>query len=146
MISQKSSPPPLRCIPWFWPFFGLRFVLVLSAAVLVIVIDLRIIRYARLGHTIEFQRHPSQHRHDSLQHRFHRSIILNLDAFGRHQYILNRGTLQRRTASDVQKSSTIFEAPFTVALGNVKWDRLGSAKPLIASMSIKPFEWLGRLE
>ncbi|MFM2002945.1 MAG: hypothetical protein RI963_2371, partial [Planctomycetota bacterium] len=38
MISRKNSPPPLRCIPWFWRFFGLRFVLVLSAAVLVIVI------------------------------------------------------------------------------------------------------------
>ena len=137
----KGGPqgPPL---PDFWRFFGLRFVLVLSAAVLVIVIDLSIIRCARLGHTSEFRRHPSQHRHDPVQHRFHRIIILNLDAFGRHQYILNRGTLQNRTACNVQKSSTIFEATFTVALGNVQWDRLRSVQPLIASMSIKPFEWL----
>jgi hypothetical protein len=69
-------------------------VLVLSAAVLVIVIDLSIIRRALLGDTIEFHRHPSQHRHDPVQHHFHLSIILNLDAFGPHQNILNCGTLQ----------------------------------------------------
>ncbi len=142
-VPGNRAPIP---IPWFWQFFGLKFVLVLSAAVLVIVIDLGIIRCTQLGHTIEFHRHPSQHRHspvqhrhNPVQHRFHRGIILNLDAFGRHQYILNRGTLQGRTSCNVQKSSAIFEATFTVAFGNVKWDRLGSAKPLIASMSIKPF-------
>jgi hypothetical protein len=64
MISRESSPPPLRCIPWFWQFFGVDFVLVLSTAVLVIVIDVSIIRRNRLGDTIEFHRHPSQHRHD----------------------------------------------------------------------------------
>jgi hypothetical protein len=111
-------------------------VLVLSAAELVIAIDRSIIRCARPGHTIALHRHSSQRRHDPVQHRFHRSIILNLDAFGRHQYVLNRGTLQGRTACYVQKSSTIFEATFTVTLGNVQWDRLGSAQPLIASMSI----------
>jgi hypothetical protein len=75
-----------------------------------------------------------------MQHRFHRSIILNLDAFRCHQYILNRGTLQSRTASDVEKSSTILEAAFSVSLGDVWWNRLGSTKPLIASMSMKPLE------
>jgi hypothetical protein len=69
-------------------------VLVLSAAVLVIVIDLGFIRCARLGHTIEYQRHPMWHRHDPMQNRFHRSSILKLDAFGRDQYIPNRGLLQ----------------------------------------------------
>jgi hypothetical protein len=45
MNSQKSSPQPLRCIPWFRRFFRQRFalLLVLSPTVLVIVIDLRII-------------------------------------------------------------------------------------------------------
>ncbi len=93
--------------------------LVLSLAVLVIVIDLRIIGCARLGDTIEFHRHPSQHRRDPVQHRFHRSIILNVDAFGRQQYILNRSTLQGRTSCNVQKSITIFKAAFTVALGGI---------------------------
>jgi hypothetical protein len=69
-------------------------VLVLSAAVLVIVIDPSIIRRALLGDTIESHRHPSQHRHDPVQHRFNRSIILQLDAFGPHLNILNCGTLQ----------------------------------------------------
>jgi hypothetical protein len=67
---------------------------VLSAAVLVIVIDLSIIRRALLGDTLELLRHPSQHRHDPVLHRFHRSVILNLDAFGPHLNILNCGTLQ----------------------------------------------------
>lgn len=58
-----------------------------------------------------------------MQHRFHRSIILHLDASGRHQHILNCGTLQSRTASDVQKSSATFEAAYAVALGNIQWDR-----------------------
>ena len=66
----------------------------LSAAVLVIVIDLGIIRRALLGDIIESHRHPSQHRHDPVQYHFHLSIILNLDAFGPHQNILNRSTLQ----------------------------------------------------
>jgi hypothetical protein len=39
-------------------------------------------------------RHPNQHRHDPVQHRFHRSVILKLDAFGPHLNILNCGTLQ----------------------------------------------------
>jgi hypothetical protein len=69
-------------------------VLVLSAAVLVIVIDLSIIRRAPLGDIIESHRHPSQHYHDPVQHRFYFSIILNLDAFGPHLNILNYGTLQ----------------------------------------------------
>ena len=67
--------------------------LVLSAAVLVIVIDLSIIRRALLGDTIELHRHPNQHRHHPVQHRFHRSVILKLDAFGPHLNILNYGTL-----------------------------------------------------
>jgi hypothetical protein len=70
------------------------FVLVLGAAVLVIAIDLSIIRRARLGDTIELHRHPIQYRHDPLQHHFHLSVILNLDAFGPHQNILNSGTPQ----------------------------------------------------
>jgi hypothetical protein len=119
MISRESSPPALRCILWFWRAFGSGVVLVLSAAVLVIVIDVSIIRCNRLGDTIEFHRHPSQHRHDPVEHRFHRSIILNLDAFGRQQYILNRSTLQGRTSCNVQKSSTIFEATLAVALGRI---------------------------
>lgn len=43
--SSRISPPPLPCIPRFWRFFDLGFVLVLSVAVLVIVIviDLSII-------------------------------------------------------------------------------------------------------
>ena len=119
-------------------------VLVLSAAVLVI--DLRIILLIGLGDTIEFHRHPSQHCDDPLQNRFHRRIILNRDAFSCHQHVLNGGTFQRGTTSNVEKSSTILEAAFTVALGDVEWDRLGSPEPLIASMSMKPFEWLCRHE
>jgi hypothetical protein len=66
---------------------------VLSAAVLVIVIDLSIIRRALLADTIELHSHPCQQRHDPVQHRFHRSVILKLDAFGPHLNILNYGTL-----------------------------------------------------
>jgi hypothetical protein len=69
-------------------------VLVLSAAVLVIVIDLSIIRRALHSDIIESHRHPSQHRHDPVQHHFYLSIILNLDAFGPRLNILNCGTLQ----------------------------------------------------
>jgi hypothetical protein len=87
--------------------------------VLVIVIDRSIIRCNQLGDTIEFHRHPSQHRDDPVQHRLHRNIILDLDAPRRHQHILNCGTLQHGAASNVQKSSKIFKAAFTVAIGNV---------------------------
>jgi hypothetical protein len=110
-------------------------VLVLSEAVLVIVIDVSIIRCAGLSDAIESHRHPSQHR-------FHRSIILDLNAFCRHQYVLDRGTLQGRTACDVEKSSTIFEAAFSVALGDVSWDRLCSTKPLIARVTMWPLKGL----
>ncbi len=43
----KNSPPPLRCIPWFWRLSSLPLVLVLvlSAAVLVIVLD-RTLQYS----------------------------------------------------------------------------------------------------
>jgi hypothetical protein len=41
----KSSPPPLRCILWFWRFSGLSLVLVLSPAIIVILIDLSIILF-----------------------------------------------------------------------------------------------------
>jgi hypothetical protein len=111
-------------------------VLVLSEAVLVIVIDVSIIRCAGLSDAIEFHRHPSQHCDHPMQHRFPRSIILDLNAFCRHQYVLDRGTLQGRTACDVEKSSTIFEAAFSVALGDVSWDRLCSTKPLIARVTM----------
>jgi hypothetical protein len=83
--SETKKSWRLAFIPWFWRFFVLGFVL--SVAVLVIVIDLSFILCARLCNTSEYCCHASQHR-------FHRSIILNLDAYGRHQYILNCGTLQ----------------------------------------------------
>lgn len=53
----------------------------LSSAVLVIVIALSILRCARRTYAIELHRHPRQHRHDPMQHRFHRSIIPIVDAF-----------------------------------------------------------------
>ncbi len=55
-------------------------VLVLSEAVLVLVIDVRIVLHTRIGDTIEFHCLPSHHREDPTQHRFHRSIILPLAA------------------------------------------------------------------
>ncbi len=92
LASVNRLTSPLRCRPWFWRLVGLGFVLVLSVAVLVIVIDLSIVLRAWLGNTIEFHRHPSQHRHDPVPHRFHRSIILHCDAFRRHEHILRRHT------------------------------------------------------
>ena len=59
---STSTPPPPHTHPanakskayWFWRFFVFGIVLVLSEAVLVIVIDTRIVLQAGLGDTIEF--------------------------------------------------------------------------------------------
>jgi hypothetical protein len=56
LIARETAPPPLSGIPWFWRFFDLEVVLVLSAAVLVIVIEVSIIPCTGLGDTIEFHR------------------------------------------------------------------------------------------
>ena len=66
--------------------------LVLSEAVLALVIDVSMVLRAGFGDTIEFHRHPSQHRDDPMQHRFHRSIILNRDSVCGHQHVLDSST------------------------------------------------------
>ncbi len=48
---------PLSRSPWYW----LSFVLVLSIAVLVLVIDRHGIIYRRLIDAVKLHRHPSQH-------------------------------------------------------------------------------------
>ncbi len=55
---------------------------------------------------------------------------------GRRKNVLNRDAFQSRTASDVEKATAILEASFPVAFGNVERNRLGSAKPLVASMTM----------
>ena len=58
--SERATLFRLRFSDLFW----LPFVLVLSEAVLVLVIDDRMIPGFRFGDAIEFHRHPSQHRDD----------------------------------------------------------------------------------
>ena len=52
------------------------------------------------------------------------------------QHILDRGTFERRTASDVEKSVAVLKGPFAVALGDVQRDRLGGTEPLVTGVAM----------
>ena len=65
---------------------------------------------------------------------------------GRGKHVLNRGTFERRTTSDVEKSVAVLEAPFAVALGDVQWDRPGDTKPLVTGVAVDAIEQVGVAE
>jgi len=127
--------PPLRWIPWFWPV--LAFVLVLSYAVLVLVLD----RW--LGDRTRSRNQPRQHRHDPLEHSFQFAIAIIVECVGCRQHVLDRSTFECRTAGNIEKATTIFEAAFAVAFCDVQWDLLRSTEPLIASVAMSAVEILG---
>tara|TARA_A100000171_G_scaffold52160_1_gene69319 strand:+ start:513 stop:722 length:210 start_codon:yes stop_codon:yes gene_type:complete len=59
-------------------------VLVLSEAVLVLVIDVRMVSRGTIG----FHRHSGQHHNGPIEDRIHRNIVLKFDSVGSQQHVL----------------------------------------------------------
>lgn len=108
--------------------------LVLSKAVLVT--DSSIVPPAGLRDNIELHRNSGQHPDNPMQDRLHRGIVLQVDAIGGKQHVLDCSTFERRTACDVEKLSAIFVAAVAIALGDFQRNRLGNTKPLVAGVTL----------
>jgi len=114
-----------------------EFVLVLSIAVLVLVLD-SILRDP--GGSLN---QSSQHQYDSFQISFAMAIRIILNRIANPQHVMNRRKFQGRPASDLTKTVLVLETLLSIALGDVQRNRLSRTQPLITSMSIRPAKRLG---
>ena len=78
-----------------------------------------------------------------MQRSFQSVVKFIAQSVGSPKNILNRGTFQCRTSRNIEKPASILEASFAVALGNVQWNRLRRAKPLIAGVTVRTGKFLG---
>lgn len=111
-------------------FYGVGFVLVLSIAVLVLVLD------PIFGYRFCWLNLPSEHRDDSLQVRFFAKVGFLVHGVTNRQDIMNRSTLQGRTASYLKEPIFVFKALLAVSFCDIQRNGLRSTQPLLASRSI----------
>ena len=61
---------------------------------------------------------------------------------GRGKYVLNRGTFEGRTVSDVEKPIAIFQPAPAIGLGDIQRDRLTGTEPLVVGVTMDAIKQL----
>ncbi len=110
----------------FWLFF----VLVLSIAVLVLVLD------RALRHGLGPLDQSREHRHNTFEIGFATTVRFYINCIANDKHIMDRSAFQCRSSRYFKEAILVLQALLTVAFRNLQWNRLGCPQPLIASRSI----------
>ena len=80
-----------------------------------------------LMHSIPSLAEFREHRYDPVEQGLGFLILFRRDGPANLQNILHRAAFQRRTPRNLEVPPPVAVGPFSVALGNVQWYRLGRA-------------------